>query len=193
MIVGSASAQTLSVQDIEVQTGGQTVVVVSLTGGTTMTALQFNLKLPEGISYAQSGDSHGAMLGAATDGHTLCVQTLDGGDLLFILYSMDLNCFKDGELLRIPVTAGSRAMTATGKLYTVRTAMTETVSHACGEASFRVTVSEPSTVSNVILQFGMGMVYDLSGRRLSNEILKMNNEKLPKGLYITNGKKVLVK
>ena len=36
-------------------------------------------------------------------------------------------------------------------------------------------------------------IYDLQGHRLSNERLKMNNEKLPKGVYIVNGKKVLVK
>lgn len=49
-IVVSANAQSLSVQPIEVQVGEQTEVVVSLTGGTSATALQFNLKLPEGIS-----------------------------------------------------------------------------------------------------------------------------------------------
>lgn len=49
-IVVSANAQSFSVQPIEVQVGGQTEVVVSLTGGTSATALQFNLKLPEGIS-----------------------------------------------------------------------------------------------------------------------------------------------
>ena len=50
VIVVSASAQTLSVQPIEAQTGGQTELVVSLTGGTSATALQFNLKLPEGMT-----------------------------------------------------------------------------------------------------------------------------------------------
>ena len=36
-------------------------------------------------------------------------------------------------------------------------------------------------------------IYDLGGRRLSNEKLKMKNEKLTKGIYIVNGRKVLIK
>ena len=142
-IATCAIAQTLSVQPIEAQTGEQTEVVVSLTGATAMTALQFNLTLPDGVTV----NANGATLGAATDGHTLSVQTLDGGDLLFILYSMELKTFKDGELLRIPVTASSEAIAAAGKLYTVRTATAEAVSHACGDATFTVTVKKaPSAI-----------------------------------------------
>ncbi|MBQ9340362.1 MAG: hypothetical protein IJS13_08540, partial [Paludibacteraceae bacterium] len=140
-IATCAIAQTLSVQPIEAQTGEQTEVVVSLTGATAMTALQFNLTLPDGVTV----NANGATLGAATDGHTLSVQTLDGGDLLFILYSMELKTFKDGELLRIPVTASSEAIAAAGKLYTVRMATAEAVSHACGDATFTVTVEEAPT------------------------------------------------
>ncbi len=139
-IVGSASAQSLSVQPIEAQTGEQTELVVSLTGGTSATALQFNLKLPEGIS----ANANNATLGSATDGHTLNVEPLNNGDLLFILYSMDLKTFKDGELLRIPVTAGNSATNATGQLYTVRTATSEAVSHTCSDTQFDVVVTEPA-------------------------------------------------
>jgi len=135
-MAGGATPQTLSVQPIEAQTGEQTEVVVSLTGGTAMTALQFNLKLPEGLTFGD-GD---ATTGAATDGHTLSVQTLDGGDRLFVLYSMEQKTFGDGELLRIPVTAGSAATTGEGRLYTVRTATAEAVSHGCANAAFTMTV-----------------------------------------------------
>lgn len=139
-IVGSLKAQSLSVQPIEVQTGEQTEMVVSLTGGISATALQFNLKLPEGIS----ANANSTTLGSATDGHTLCVEPLDNCDLLFILYSMDLKAFKDGELLRIPVTAGNSATNATGQLYTVRTSSAEAVSHTCSDTQFDVVVTEPA-------------------------------------------------
>lgn len=136
-IIAYASAQTLSVQPIEVQVGKQTELVVNLTGGSRMTALQFNLKLPEGVT----AETSSITLGSATDGHTLSVQTLDNGDLLFILYSMYLNNFQDGELLRIPIMAGSTETTSSGKLYTVRTATVDAVSHTCAEATFSATVS----------------------------------------------------
>ena len=136
-IIADASAQNLSVQPIEVQTGEQTEMVVNLTGGTSATALQFNLQLPEGVTV----ETNSAILGAATDGHTLSVQTLDSGDQLFILYSIDFKPFKDGELLRIPVTAGSTEATTNGKLYKARTATADAVSHTCAEATFSATVS----------------------------------------------------
>ena len=50
-----------------------------------------------------------------TDGHTLCMETLDNGDLLFILYSMNLNTFKDGELLRIPININGEGTAKQGK------------------------------------------------------------------------------
>ena len=155
-IVGSASAQSLLVQPIEVQTGEQTEMVVSLTGGTSATALQFNLKLPEGIS----ANANNTTLGSATDGHTLNVEPLDNGDLLFILYSMDLKTFRDGELLRIPVTAGNSATNATGQLYTVRTATSEAVSHTCSNIQFDVVVTEPAPEG-----FSNNKLYTLTCRR----------------------------
>ena len=139
LVSANISAQTLSVQPIEVQTDGQAEVVVNLTDATAMTALQFNLQLPEGMAVSMDGIT----LGTATDGHTLTVETLDGGDMLFVLYSMDQNCFKDGELLRIPMKAGDKAFTANGKLYTVRTATTEAVSHAFGNVQFSMIVKGP--------------------------------------------------
>ena len=143
MLTLSATAQTLSVTPLEVETGGKAALVVSLTGGTSMTALQFNLSLPEGMTLTTSGGTYGTTLGTATDGHTLDVETLSNGDLLFILYSMERKAFKSGELIRIPLTAGSTAIEANGKLYTVRTATVDAVSHTCADASFLVKVAEP--------------------------------------------------
>jgi hypothetical protein len=138
IVVGSMNAQSLSIQDIEVQSGAQAEFVVSLTGGTAATALQFNLKLPEDVTFAQNGGNYGAILGSATDGHTLNVETLDSGDLLFVLYSTDLNTFMDGELLRLPLKVYDEATTSKGKLYTIRTATADAVSKVCEDVTFSV-------------------------------------------------------
>ena len=139
-IVGSATAQTLSVASVEAKKGEQAEIVVSVSGATVMTALQFNMALPEGV--AMAGDD--ATLGAATNSHTLSVQTLNNGDRLIAVYSENLNTFKDGELLRIPVTVGNNATGGEGRLYTVRMATTDAVSHVCKEVTFTVTVkTEP--------------------------------------------------
>lgn len=135
-LVVTANAQSLSVANLEAQEGEQTELVISLAQGTAMTALQFNLSLPEGVTLADGE----ATLGSAANGHTLSVQTLDNGDHLFILYNMNLNTFKDGELLRIPVKAGSKG-TSNGRLYTIRAATAGAVSYKCEETTFNVTVS----------------------------------------------------
>ena len=143
MLLGivSASAQTLSVAPVETETDGQTELVVSMAGATGMTAMQFTLSMPEGVSLSDAANC-GATLGDAANGHTLRVEPLSSGDRLFILYNMDNNTFADGELLRLPLTAGSEPTTGTGKLSTVRTATTASVSHTCDDVNFTVTVSE---------------------------------------------------
>lgn len=138
-IVCSATAQSLTVQGIEAKAGEQATLTVNLSGATSMTALQFNLALPDGVTIAQGTPT----LGTAANGHTLAVETLDNGDRLFVLYSMDLNTFRNGQLLSIPVTIGSNAKSGEGSLTTVRFATTEAVSNAGTDAKFNVTVQEP--------------------------------------------------
>jgi hypothetical protein len=158
-LVVSANAQSLSVQNIEAQTGEETALVVSLTEGTSMTALQFNLSLPEGVSLKTENGNRGATLGAATDGHSLNVEKLASRDLMFVLYSMDQKAFKNGELLRIPLQAGAAASEADGKLYTIRTATANAVSHKCADASFTAKVTAPEepvtvTANNLTMVYG---------------------------------------
>lgn len=136
----SATGQSLTVQGIETKAGEQATLTASLSGATSMTALQFNLALPDGVTIAQGTPT----LGTAANGHTLAVETLDNGDCLFVLYSMDLNTFRNGQLLSIPVTIGSNAKSGEGTLYTVRFATTEAVSNAGTDAKFNVTVQEPA-------------------------------------------------
>ena len=161
-IVVSANAQSLS---FEVEANE---AKINLSGATEMTALQFNLKLPEGVTV----DTSNATLGSATDGHTLCIETLDNGDLLFILYSMDLNTFKDGELLRFPVAASGEV-----KLYTIRYADTDAVSYVGEETATGI-----KTLSNSPLK-GEN-IYNVAGQRLS---------KMQRGINIKDGKKIIKK
>ena len=176
MITANSRAQNLSVSNIEAQTGEETELVVSLAEGTLMTALQFNLALPEGMALSESE----VTLGAATNGHTLNVQNLDNGDYLFVLYSMNLNLFKDGELLRIPVKMGSTAASTNGTLYTIRTATADAISHTCNDVSWEITtginhVSTPKTIKST---------YNLAGQQTDG---------MQKGVNIVDGKKVMVK
>ena len=159
-----ATAQNLS---FDVQANEATM---NISGATNMTALQFCLQLPAGATI----DTSNATLGSATDGHTLCIETLDNGDLLFILYSMNLNRFKDGELLRIPININGDG---TAGLYNVRFADTEAVSHAWKDVTTGI---QPPSISPE----GEGLIYNLSGQRMN---------KMQRGINIKEGRKVLIK
>lgn len=160
-----ATAQNLS---FEVKANEATM---NISGATGMTALQFCLQLPAGVTI----DTSNATMGEATDGHTLCMETLDNGDLLFILYSMNLNTFKDGELLRIPIIINGES---TARLYNIRFADTDAVSYAGKETATGIASPKSSPKGKDL------KIYNLAGQRMS---------KPTKGVNIQNGRKVVIK
>ena len=137
-IVGSVTAQTLSVTSIEANVGEQAELVVSASGMNNVTALQFNLVPLEGFTLNESAITKGE----AASGHTLSVQPLDGGGRLFVLYHTDLKQIGDGVLLRIPFMR-QKSCHYEKYLYIVRAATVDAVSLACPNAFFSITVKEP--------------------------------------------------
>ena len=71
-MVGSASAQTLSIASIKAEAGAQEELVVTGASLSGQTALQFNLSLPAGITLNEAAITKGA----AASGHELSVSTL---------------------------------------------------------------------------------------------------------------------
>ena len=80
LIVSGAMAQSLTVADITTEAGQEATIAVAIEGAAEMTALQFNLSLPEGFTLA--GD---IALGSAAKNHTLSVSPLASGDQLVVL------------------------------------------------------------------------------------------------------------
>ncbi len=166
-IVLAAISCSLAAQELTLQPSG-TELVVNANVVSSMTALQFNLELPNGTSITND-----ATLGTATDEHTLCIETLDNGDCLFILYSMNLNTFKDGEVLRIPININGEG---TARLYNVRFADTDAMSYAGKETATGI-ASPKSSPKRKDLK-----IYNLAGQRLN---------KMQRGINIKDGRKIL--
>ena len=181
-VAGNATAQSLSVTDIDVFRKRESTIHVNISDAETMTALQFNLSLPSGVTLAENEIHYGI----AGYGCEMTTQPLENGDYLVVLYNMYQKTFRDGTLVIIPIVAGENGGTTTGSLYNVRMATTDAVSHKCDDASFKVTVNTPTTgVDEVKCENGeVKTIYDLQGRKVDTS---------SKGLYIINGKKVLVK
>ena len=183
----AGNAQQLSVGTIEAVAGKQTEITVSLTGATGKTALQYNLSLPAGLTLAETTGDYGIKLGNATKGHTLSVSPLASGDLLIVLYSMYQDTFADGTLMTIPVVASSENGTTSGSLNTIRTATADAVSSKCADVAFGATVTGINGVEAETSIKNKG-VYSISGVKVGDSV-----EGLTKGIYIVNGKKIVVK
>ena len=128
-----ASAQTLSVS-VEAAADAGAQIVVSVSGAMGMTALQFNLSLPEGTTFNETA----IVKGDALDGHELAIRPLSDNNRLFVLYSLENKMFTDGTLLRLPLTIDGTDSGKEGKLYLVRTATPDAVSHTCGDTQFTI-------------------------------------------------------
>lgn len=143
-VVSSASAQTLSIASVQANVNAQTELVVSATGLSGITALQFNLSLPTGVTT----DEANITKGSSAANHTLVVRNLANGSKLFVLYNTSNAAISDGTLLRIPVTMPADAATLTGGATTFRTATTAAVSSAGTAGDFTITVKNPITLTD---------------------------------------------
>ena len=182
---GDSGAQRLKVQPLEAPVNEQAELVIMAENVTDMTGVQFILSLPAGLTLSGSN----AIPGSATSSHSLNRQTLANGDHLFILYSMNLDRFNDGVLLRIPINMSSEASSGVAKLSVVRFSDTNAVSYPAAEAEGIVTGI--NDVPSDLSQKDEGNTYNLSGMQIASG--KELNRKLPKGIYLTKGKKTLRK
>ena len=170
-IAGGATAQTLSVASIEATAGGQAELEVSASGMAGVTALQFNLALPQGVTLNESAITKSNAAGI----HTLSVQTMANGDRLIVLCHTDLELLRNGTLLRLPITVGQQTGSFSGSLYTVRTANTAAESHECSAVGFNITVkaaAQPVTITadNKTMTYGdevPTLTYKSSGATLN--------------------------
>ena len=145
LISSVATAQTLSVENITLAPGATGTLAVNISGATQMTALQFTLELPSGLSLAQESNECGIVLGSAAGNHTIKVTPLANGEHLVVLYSIEQKKFGDGPILTIPVVAGDEPGETVGALNSVRTATVGAVSSICPSATCTATIEDDSS------------------------------------------------
>lgn len=182
---GSAAAQTLNL--LYSEKAGASSVTVDLRESTDMTALQFRLAMPAGVTYADKGSTNCGATLATTNSktHTLSVQELSNGDLLVIVYSMDLKALKNGALLSIPIVMPATPPATKGQLTSVRFSDNQAISYT-GTDGLVTAISDVPAAPEAATADGQRRdaftIYDLSGRRLPAG-------QTPRGIYIQGGKK----
>ena len=148
LLVCTATAQTISFSDFEARPGRNVVVEFSISGVNEMTALQFNLSLPEGFSLFEYAEGENIVAGCKT-GDEMKVIPLENGDYLVVLYNMYLKTFSETVSFSMTLKASEDCGTKEGRIYNVRMSTVDAVSHTCEGVSFKATVGKP--VSNITL------------------------------------------
>ncbi len=176
LMISGVMAQTFTIStDYEGYfiAGDHVEVSIDIEGAQEMTALQFNFSLPEGFTLSEGWPIY---MGNATNGHAMNASILDSGDLFVVLYSLHSGTFDDGTLISFNVTAAEDAVSTQGKLYNVRTATTDAVSHTLSDVTFAMNIaseepeptwhlSGPATEEEVTTQSYIdGLVYNQTSK-----------------------------
>lgn len=143
LLVCTATAQTISFSDFEARPGRNVVVEFSILGANEMTALQFNLSLPEGFSLFEYGEGENLTVGGVKTGHEMKVVPLENGDYLVVLYNMYLKTFSETVSFSMTLKASEDCGTQEGRIYNVRMSTVDAVSHICEGVSFKAAVGKP--------------------------------------------------
>ena len=146
MIAANTTAQTITVSDYEAGAGWNETIKVNISDASEITAVQFNLSLPEGVVLDEGWleqRGHQVFLGNAANGHSLAVKPLTSGDLLIVVYGLNLQTFNDGTLVEIMTMATDDVTTSNGRLYNVRTATVAAESKSLSDVKFTAVVETP--------------------------------------------------
>lgn len=153
--------------------------------------LQFDLFLPEGITVVQDEDEEFLVDTGSrcTKKHTIGFSYTDG-HYVCMLYSTAKNPLtgNSGDILKLTLKAAENTKTGvlTGYFRNVSLSKTDATGPTYNEFPFSVKVIEPNDIKIVNAEdLKDQVVYDLQGNRVEH-ITKS-------GIYIVNGKKILVK
>ena len=169
----------ISLSALSLDSNGEGELTVSLpVNDMRYTGMQFDLRLPEGIELADDGAD-------AVDGcHGAWMQRRADGTYRIVCASMMNDEFATGEVMRLQVKATAVCADESAVVCeNVVLSDVDAVRHEAASASAMLSAGDATGVSAVNANRQMD-AYDLQGRRAGT---------LKRGLYIVNGKKVVVK
>ena len=150
------------------------------------TAFQFDL-------YTNSEDDvmNLRLNAARKNGHQLLYNKVDEGHYRVVALSLANNGFNgnNGELLNISLDGFNSADMTIGNIHFITTDGTD---HRFDDLSLSSATGIESLTPNPSPK-GEGNVYDLSGRKVSESSANSESSVLPKGVYVVNGRKKVVR
>ena len=136
LMISGAMAQKLTVDEFYTE-GWDEWVIVNIEDATEMTALQFNLSLPEGFTLHEKY----ILRGYVAPGFIMNTSILESGDLFVVFYNFTQEAFRNkGVVLHFPVSVAEDAVTGEARIYNVRAATADAVSHTLSDVTFAMNI-----------------------------------------------------
>ena len=188
-----ATGNSLYIEPFSINAGEKKVVEVLLDNPErTFSSLQFDLCLPEGIEVVAGEDGRSVLLSEdrRASQHSLLSAGIGDGSLRVLAYSGSKHEFSGNSGRVMAVTVQASPDLADGvyelSLENIELATLDAISCTPASRSTMITVGGATGIGEVNIEdSGSGVIYDLQGRRVE--------QITSPGIYIVNGKKVLVK
>jgi hypothetical protein len=142
--------------------------------------------LPDGITADLSDKTK--LTGSLLDDHTVDASS-NGNEVVVLIYSSNISNFKEktGSIFVLPLKAADlSAGTLKGKISNITVSDADENEIDPDDVEFDIVVSVATGINGLPLNDPNAEVYTVGGKRVKNTNLK-------KGVYVVNGKKVVVK
>jgi hypothetical protein len=188
----------LTVSSIELKAGESQQVAVNLNNDSKKyAAFQYDFTLPEGITIAKNnkGKFVATLNEDRKDDHTLNVSETESDTYRFLAFSMTNTEFygTEGALVYVTLQA-SESISEGNKTATIQSQVFTEISgeqYKWDDFSFTVTITPNSTGIIEISAENPVDVYNIQGNKVRSKATTLSD--LPQGVYIVNGRKVIMK
>ena len=182
----------LSIEDFSIRAGETKEMLVSLRNpDTDLTLLQFDLRLPAGLSIAKEGDDEGVDIAGRTTWKKHSLRSNAVGDVTRILLASNANAVfsgDEGRVVSIRLTADDGF--SGGDIYLENQLLVAPDAWETAPARYVYTVGITTSIGG--LKAGQSAdVYTLTGSKVRCQATSLDG--LPKGVYVVKGRKVVVR
>ena len=190
------SSNYLHLENLDFMPGETKTVKMLMTNANTVSAIQGNIKLPDGFSFVtkSNGRVDAANINERAEDFTLSCAIQDDGSLTFAQYSADGFTFEgsEGGIFTFKIKADDNIIPGTydAEIGTVVMSIGG-VGYDMTARTCAITVSSSTGIQTIEnKQTAMGTE---SGAWYTPDGLRLGGKPSRKGLYINNGKKVVIK
>ena len=182
----------LSIEDFSIRAGETKEMLVSLRNpDTDLTLLQFDLRLPAGLSIAKEGDDEGVDIAGRTTWKKHSLRSNAVGEVTRILLASNANAVfsgDEGRVVSIRLTADDGF--SGGDIWLENQLLVAPDAWEIAPARYVYTVGGTTSISGVKTAKSAD-VYTLTGSKVRRQATSLDG--LPKGVYVVKGRKVVVR